>query len=236
MMGQVAVSNVVPLGCAADIDATDVIVSAQELINEIRDGRMVVVIDDENRENEGDLVIAAEYATPQAVNFMITHGRGLVCLTLDKARAEQLELPMMSAKNGTPLQTAFTVSIEAREGITTGISAFERAHTIATAINPENNASSISSPGHIFPLIAREGGVLTRDGHTEASVDLARLADLNPSGVICEILNEDGTMARLPDLIRFARKHGLKIGTIADLITYRKNRLSENMACLEQTA
>jgi 3,4-dihydroxy 2-butanone 4-phosphate synthase/GTP cyclohydrolase II len=223
-MRQAAVANVVPLARGSDLDTSDVIVSTERLVEELRAGRMVVVVDDEGRENEGDLVIAAEMATPQAINFMITHGRGLVCLALDRKRANDLALAMMVPNNGTPLQTAFTVSIEAREGITTGISAFERAHTIATAIDPSRGAEAISSPGHVFPLVARDGGVLTRDGHTEASVDLARLAGFSPSGVICEILNEDGTMARLPDLVGFARAHGLKVGTIADLIDFRRHR------------
>lgn len=217
-------AEIVPLKRDFRFDGSDVLASTETVIAELRAGRMVVIVDDEERENEGDLVIAAEMATPQMINFMITHARGLVCLTLSKRRACELSLPMMVSQNGTPLQTAFTVSIEAREGITTGISAFDRSHTIATAIDPSLGAAAISSPGHVFPLIAREGGVLVRNGHTEASVDLARLAGLNPSGVICEILNDDGTMARLPDLIEFAHTHGLKIGTIADLVEYQKNR------------
>ncbi|QCJ01098.1 3,4-dihydroxy-2-butanone-4-phosphate synthase [Agrobacterium larrymoorei] len=206
-----------------EADVADVLVSTTELIEDLRAGRMVILVDDEGRENEGDLFIAAEMATPQAINFMVTYGRGLVCLTLDQARADRLQLPMMTANNETPLQTAFTVSIEARTGITTGISAFDRAHTIATAINPSWGSEAISSPGHMFPLVAREGGVFERAGHTEASVDLARLAGMQPSGVICEILKEDGSMARLPELVAFARKHSLSVGSIADLISYRRS-------------
>lgn len=195
--------------------------SAEEIIAEARNGRMFILVDDEDRENEGDLVIPAQMATPDAVNFMATHGRGLICLTLSKSRVEELGLELMSRKNGTRHETAFTTSIEAREGVTTGISAADRARTIAVAVDASKGPEDIVTPGHIFPLIARDGGVLVRAGHTEASVDISRLAGLNPSGVICEIMNDDGTMARLDDLIPFARKHGLKIGTIADLIAYR---------------
>ncbi|MCC2601427.1 3,4-dihydroxy-2-butanone-4-phosphate synthase [Sphingopyxis yananensis] len=195
--------------------------SAEEIIAEARNGRMFILVDDEDRENEGDLVIPAQMATPDAVNFMATHGRGLICLTLAKARVDELGLELMSRKNGTRHETAFTVSIEAREGVTTGISAADRARTIAVAVDASKTVDDIVTPGHVFPLIARDGGVLVRAGHTEASVDISRLAGLNPSGVICEIMNDDGTMARLDDLIPFARKHGLKIGTIADLIAYR---------------
>lgn len=196
--------------------------SAEEIINEARNGRMFILVDDEDRENEGDLVIPAQMATPDAINFMATHGRGLICLALTRARVEQLGLNLMSANNGTRHETAFTVSIEAREGVTTGISAADRARTVAVAIDAARNAQDIVTPGHVFPLIARDGGVLVRTGHTEAAVDVARLAGLNPSGVICEVMKDDGTMARLDDLIPFAQKHKLKIGTIRDLIAYRR--------------
>lgn len=196
--------------------------TVEELIEEARAGRMFILVDDENRENEGDLVIPAQFATAEVINFMARHARGLICLALTRARVEQLGLTLMSPSNGTRHQTAFTVSIEAREGVTTGISAADRAHTIAVAINPEKGREDITTPGHVFPLIARDGGVLVRAGHTEAAVDLARLAGLNPAGVICEIMNDDGTMARLPDLIAFARRHNLRLGTIADLIAYRR--------------
>lgn len=197
--------------------------SIEEIIEEAKAGRMFILVDDETRENEGDLVIPACFATGDMINFMITHGRGLVCLALEEARAKELDLPLMvRGENKSQFQTNFTFSIEAREGVTTGISAFERAHTIATAIDPDKGSSDIVVPGHIFPLIAREGGVLTRNGHTEASVDIARLAGLNPSAVICEIIKEDGHMARLPDLEVFAEKHRLKIASIADLVNYRQ--------------
>jgi len=196
--------------------------SAEELIEEARNGRMFILVDDEDRENEGDLVIPAQFATPDAINFMARHARGLICLAMTQHRVEKLGLPLMSQSNGTRHQTAFTVSIEAREGVTTGISAADRAHTIAIAINPENGRDDIVTPGHIFPLVAREGGTLVRAGHTEAAVDIARLAGLNPAGVICEIMNDDGTMARLPDLVSFAQRHNLKLGTIADLIAHRR--------------
>ena len=192
-----------------------------EVIDEIRNGRMIVVVDDEDRENEGDLVIAAQMATPDAINFMAKHGRGLVCLAMTAERIDQLGLSLMSTDNRSQFETAFTTSIEAREGVTTGISASDRARTIAVAIDPTHGRDDIVTPGHVFPLRARDGGVLVRTGHTEAAVDLARIAGLNPSGVICEIMNEDGTMARLPDLIGFAQFHELKIATIADLIAYR---------------
>ncbi|MBB4640949.1 3,4-dihydroxy-2-butanone-4-phosphate synthase [Rhizorhapis suberifaciens] len=195
--------------------------SPEEIINEARNGRMFILVDDEDRENEGDLVIPAQMATPDAINFMATHGRGLICLTLTRARVEQLGLDLMSRKNGTRHETAFTVSIEAREGVTTGISAADRARTIAVAIDGARGREDIVTPGHVFPLVARDGGVLVRTGHTEAAVDVARLAGLNPSGVICEIMKDDGTMARMDDLIPFAQKHRLKIGTIRDLIAYR---------------
>jgi len=194
----------------------------EEIIEEARRGRMFVLVDDEERENEGDLVIPAQMATAEAINFMAKHGRGLICLALTKKRVEELGLPLMAQHNGTRHQTAFTLSIEAREGVTTGISAADRARTVSVAIDPSCSAQDIVSPGHVFPLVAREGGVLERTGHTEAAVDIARLAGLNPAGVICEIMNDDGTMARRDDLIRFAQLHGLKIGTIADLIAYRR--------------
>ncbi|WP_439532530.1 3,4-dihydroxy-2-butanone-4-phosphate synthase [Polymorphobacter sp.] len=193
----------------------------EEIIDEARNGRMFILVDDEDRENEGDLVIPAQMATPDAVNFMARHGRGLICLSLSSARVKQLGLPLMAQHNGTRHATAFTVSIEAKDGVTTGISAADRARTIAVAIDGSKGAEEIVSPGHVFPLVARDGGVLVRAGHTEAAVDVSRLAGLNPSGVICEIMNDDGTMARLPDLILFARRHGMKIGTIRDLIAYR---------------
>ncbi|HVO00744.1 MAG TPA: 3,4-dihydroxy-2-butanone-4-phosphate synthase [Candidatus Cybelea sp.] len=196
--------------------------STAEIIEEAKRGRMFVLVDDEERENEGDLVIPAQMATPEAVNFMAKHGRGLICLALERQRVEQLGLPLMSLRNGTRHQTAFTISIEARDGISTGISAFDRARTIQVAIDPAKGASDIVTPGHVFPLVARDGGVLVRTGHTEAAVDMARLAGLQPAGVICEILNDDGTMARRDDLVQFAQFHGLKIGTIADLIAYRR--------------
>ena len=192
------------------------------LIEELRAGRQIILMDDENRENEGDLVIAAEFADAQAINFMATHGRGLICLALTRERAETLELPLMTSRNNAKHHTNFTVSIEAREGVSTGISAYDRALTIKTAIAPDKDSRDLVSPGHVFPLVAREGGVLTRTGHTEAATDLARLAGLSPYGVICEIMKDDGEMARLPDLIPFAEKHGLKIGTIADLVAYRR--------------
>jgi 3,4-dihydroxy 2-butanone 4-phosphate synthase/GTP cyclohydrolase II len=204
-------------------DARDVIAPVPEAIAEIRAGRMVVLVDDEDRENEGDLCMAAEKVTPEAINFMAKYGRGLVCMPLEQAQLERLRLEMMvpDAENSAPLGTAFTISIEAREGVTTGISAADRAHTILTAIREDARPTDIVRPGHVFPLRAREGGVLRRAGQTEGSVDLARLAGLRPAGVICEIMNDDGTMARMPDLVKFARAHGLRIVTIADLIHYR---------------
>ena len=207
---------------AVERDWSVAISPTEEIINEARNGRMFILVDHEDRENEGDLVIPAQMATPDAVNFMATHGRGLICLSMPGARIDALGLPLMSSKNSSRHETAFTMSIEAREGVTTGISAHDRALTIAVAIDPTKGAADIATPGHIFPLRAREGGVLVRAGHTEAAVDISRLAGLNPAGVICEIMNEDGTMARLPDLVAFAQKHGLKIGTISDLIAYRR--------------
>jgi 3,4-dihydroxy 2-butanone 4-phosphate synthase/GTP cyclohydrolase II len=200
----------------------DAISSVEEIIEDARNGQMFILVDHEDRENEGDLVIPAQMATPNAINFMAMHGRGLICLALPGDRIDALGLPLMSPKNSSRHETAFTMSIEAREGVTTGISAHDRARTVAVAIDPTKGAADIATPGHVFPLRAREGGVLVRAGHTEAAVDVARLAGLNPAGVICEIMNEDGTMARLPDLVAFAQKHGLKIGTISDLIAYRR--------------
>ena len=200
---------------------TPVLATIEEIIDEARNGRMYILVDDEDRENEGDLIIPAQMATPQAVNFMATHGRGLICLALDKARVDTLGLTPMSRNNKESMQTAFTVSIEAKEGVTTGISAADRARTISVAIDATKGPEDIVTPGHVFPLMARDGGTLVRAGHTEAAVDISRLAGLNPSGVICEIMNEDGTMARLDDLVAFARRHDLKIGTIRDLIAYR---------------
>ena len=201
---------------------SEMISPIEEIIDEARNGRMFILVDDEGRENEGDLVIPAQMATPDAINFMARYGRGLICLAMTRERIEELGLPLMASKNESRHQTAFTVSIEAKEGVTTGISAPDRARTVATAIDPNKGAEDIATPGHVFPLLAREGGVLVRTGHTEAAVDLARLAGLNPSGVICEIMNDDGTMARRDDLIAFAQRHGLKIATIADLISYRR--------------
>jgi len=194
----------------------------EDVIADARNGRMVILVDDEDRENEGDLVIPAQMATPDTINFMAKYGRGLICLTLTNERVQELGLPMMTRRNRQRNATAFTVSIEAREGVSTGISAPDRAHTIATAIDPAKGQADIVTPGHVFPLAARNGGVLVRAGHTEAAVDIARLAGLNPSGVICEIMNDDGTMARRDDLVKFAQRHGLKIATIADLIAYRR--------------
>ena len=205
----------------ASSDETPVLVGAEEIIDEARNGRMFILVDDEDRENEGDLVIPAQMATPDAVNFMATHGRGLICLSLDRKRIDALGLEPMSRDNRESMQTAFTTSIEAKEGVTTGISAADRARTVSVAIDASKGAEDIVTPGHVFPLAARDGGVLVRAGHTEAAVDISRLAGLNPSGVICEIMNEDGSMARLDDLVNFARKHDMKIGTIRDLIEYR---------------
>ena len=212
-------------------------------IADIRAGKMVILVDDEDRENEGDLTMAAQFVTPDAVNFMATHGRGLICLALSEEQVERLKLPMMHSPGrlGPALGTAFTVSIEARQGVTTGISAADRAHTVRTAASPDVRPDEIVTPGHVFPLRARRGGVLVRTGQTEGSVDLARLAGLTPAGVICEIMNEDGSMARLPDLEQFSRKHGLRILTIADLIRYRLfterlvRRGSEAMITLDPT-
>src|SRR5881397_1134309 len=203
----------------------------EEAIEEIRHGKMVVVCDDENRENEGDLTLAAQFATPEAINFMAMHGRGLICLALTPERCDELGLDLMAAKNESPFNTAFTVSIEAAQGVTTGISAHDRAHTVQVAIDPHSKPEDIVQPGHVFPLKAKDGGVLERAGQTEAAVDLARLAGLIPAGVICEIMNEDGTMARVPDLIPYCERHGLKLVTVADLIEYRRRteKLVERM-------
>src|SRR5207248_3897203 len=216
----------------------DVLVGTEAIINEARNGRMFILVDDESRENEGDLVIPAQMATPESVNFMARHGRGLICLAITKDRADHLGLEPMTRTNRSRNETAFTVSIEAKEGITTGISAADRARTIAVAIDATYGPEAIVSPGHVFPLIAKPGGVLVRAGHTEAAVDVARLAGLNASGVICEVMREDGTMARLGDLLDFARTHGFKIGTIRDLIAYRlkKDHLVERVATAPFTA
>jgi len=196
--------------------------SIEDALEDVRNGKMIILVDEEDRENEGDLVIPAQMATPDAINFMAKYGRGLICLALTSERVRQLGLPLMAKDNRSRHTTAFTVSIEAREGVTTGISAHDRAHTITVAIDPTKASNDIASPGHVFPLVARDGGVLVRAGHTEAAVDMARLAGLYPAGVICEIMNDDGTMARLPDLVKFAQFHGLKVATIADLIAYRR--------------
>ena len=206
------------------------IASTQEIVAELRAGRMVILVDEEDRENEGDLVMAAEFVTPEAINFMARFGRGLICLTLTEERCEQLQLSMMTARNGTSYGTNFTVSIEAAEGVTTGISAADRARTVQAAVGRHAKAADIVQPGHIFPLKAQKGGVLMRAGHTEAGCDFAELAGLTPAAVICEIMNDDGTMARLPDLVEFAREHQLRIGTIADLIHYR----SQNESIVER--
>jgi 3,4-dihydroxy 2-butanone 4-phosphate synthase/GTP cyclohydrolase II len=217
-----------PLGCGkpAAYNARMPISPIPELVAELAAGRMVILVDEEDRENEGDLVLAAEHVTPEAINFMAKFGRGLICLTLTKERCERLRLPPMASRNGTAHGTAFTVSIEAREGVTTGISAADRARTVQAAVAKDATANDLVQPGHIFPLQAQDGGVLMRAGHTEAGCDLSAMAGLTPSAVICEIMNDDGSMARLPDLEIFAREHGLKIGTIADLITYRSRNES----------
>jgi 3,4-dihydroxy 2-butanone 4-phosphate synthase/GTP cyclohydrolase II len=207
---------------AVERDMADVISPIEHIIEDARNGRMFVLVDHEDRENEGDLVVPAQMATPEAINFMARYGRGLICLTLTSERVEALGLKLMSTYNSSRHETAFTISIEAREGVTTGISAHDRARTVAVAIDTSKTAADIATPGHVFPLRARDGGVLVRAGHTEAAVDISRLAGLNPSGVICEIMNDDGSMARLPDLISFAEEHRLKIGTISDLIAYRR--------------
>lgn len=222
------------MGSTSDFDGIGVPVGSQqaadfefispidEIVEEARHGRMVILVDDEGRENEGDLILPAQWCTPETINFMAKHGRGLICLAMDQGNIERLGLPLMARQNASRHQTAFTVSIEAREGVTTGISAADRARTIQVAINPTSGPQDIATPGHVFPLVARDGGVLVRTGHTEAAVDIARMAGLIPAGVICEIMNDDGNMARLPDLVKFAQFHGIKIGTIADLISYRR--------------
>jgi len=216
----------------------EIVSPIEEIIEEARNGRMFILVDDEGRENEGDLVIPAQMATPESINFMARFGRGLICLAMTRARIEELGLSLMERKNESRLETAFTVSIEAREGVTTGISAPDRARTIAVAIDPSKGPGDVVTPGHVFPLMAREGGVLVRTGHTEAAVDLARLAGLNPAGVICEIMKDDGTMARRDDLIAFAQRHGLKIATIADLIAYcsKHDRIVEQVLQSEITS
>lgn len=205
----------------------DVLSSIEEIIADMRNGKPVIIVDDEDRENEGDLIIPAQMATPENINFMAKEGRGLICLPMEEQMVDRLGLHLMGRGNNSQHRTAFTVSIEAKEGVTTGISAADRAHTIQTAINPDNGPDTIATPGHVFPLMAREGGVLVRAGHTEAAVDLSKLAGFSGAGVICEIMNDDGTMARLTDLVAFAQLHNLKIGSIADLISYR--RRNENM-------
>ncbi len=218
-----------------ELSRTTRLAPIEDILADVRAGRMVVVVDDEGRENEGDLIVAAEKADAAAVNFMAKHGRGLICLALTRQRVEDLQLPLMAPRNLSRHQTAFTVSIEAREGVTTGISAADRARTIAVAIDAKKGKDDIQSPGHVFPLVARDGGVLVRAGHTEASVDLARLAGFTPAGVICEIMNDDGTMARLPQLLEFAAQHGLKVASIADLIAYRRRHDTIIRRALETT-
>jgi 3,4-dihydroxy 2-butanone 4-phosphate synthase/GTP cyclohydrolase II len=203
-------------------DWSDAISSVEEILEDAANGKMFILVDHEDRENEGDLVIPAQWATPDVINFMATHGRGLICLSMMSERIDQLGLGLMSTNNSSRHETAFTTSIEAREGVTTGISAADRARTVQVAIDASKGAADIATPGHVFPLRAKDGGVLVRAGHTEAAVDISRLAGLTPAGVICEIMNEDGSMARLPDLVAFAQLHGLKIGTISDLIGYRR--------------
>lgn len=207
---------------AADTPHESAISPIEDIIEDARNGRPYILVDAEDRENEGDVIIPAQFATPDQINFMAKHARGLICLSISADRARALRLPPMAIDNQSGHGTAFTVSIEAREGVTTGISAHDRAHTIAVAVDPTKRADDIVSPGHVFPLVAKDGGVLVRAGHTEAAVDISRMAGLNPAGVICEIMKDDGSMARLPDLISFAQLHGLKIGTIADLIAYRR--------------
>lgn len=210
-----------------ETDLRNAISPIKDIIDAARQGQMFILVDHEDRENEGDLVIAAEFADAKAINFMATHGRGLICLPMTADRVDHLGLPMMAVNNSSRHETPFTVSIEAREGVSTGISAQDRAHTVAVAINEQNTMAHLATPGHIFPLRARGGGVLVRAGHTEAAVDIARLAGLKPAGVICEIMKSDGSMARLPDLVTFAKDHGMKIGTISDLIAYRS--LNDNL-------
>ncbi len=199
--------------------------SIEEIVADISVGKPVIIVDDETRENEGDIIVAAQAITPELINFMAKEARGLICMPIEKSIAERLDLHLIGCGDNTPHQTAFTESIEAKEGVTTGISAADRAHTILTALHPDSSTKTIATPGHIFPLIARSGGVLERNGHTEAAVDLSKLAGFSGAGVICEIMNDDGTMARLDDLVVYAKKHDLKIGTIADLVEYRKNNM-----------
>lgn len=208
-------------GSVSDADVS-AISPIEDIIEDARNGRPYILVDAEDRENEGDVIIPAQFATPEQINFMAKHARGLICLSITAERARQLRLPPMSSDNQSGHGTAFTISIEAREGVTTGISAHDRARTIAVAVDPTKGVEDVVSPGHVFPLVARDGGVLVRAGHTEAAVDISRMAGLNPAGVICEIMKDDGSMARLPDLVGFAQLHGLKIGTIADLIAYRR--------------
>jgi 3,4-dihydroxy 2-butanone 4-phosphate synthase / GTP cyclohydrolase II len=205
-----------------NMNKDDPISPIEDIIEDAREGRPYILVDAEDRENEGDVIIPAQMATPEQINFMAKHARGLICLAINSQRARELRLPPMTSENESGHGTAFTISIEAREGVTTGISAHDRSRTISVAIDPTKSANDIVSPGHVFPLVAKEGGVLVRAGHTEAAVDISRLAGLYPAGVICEVMNDDGSMARLPDLIAFAQLHGLKIGTIADLIAYRR--------------
>ncbi len=219
---------------ARTIEDMDAISSIDDILEDIRNGRMVILVDDEDRENEGDLIIPAQFATPDHINFMATHGRGLICLAMDQASIDRLGLPPMTARNTEAYSTAFTVSIEAKHGVTTGISAPDRARTIQVAIDPQSTSNDIVMPGHIFPLSAKDGGTLVRTGHTEAAVDLAKLCGLRPAGVICEIMKDDGEMARLPDLISFAQLHGMKIGTIADLVSYRLSR-EKNITRLDES-
>jgi 3,4-dihydroxy 2-butanone 4-phosphate synthase/GTP cyclohydrolase II len=212
-----------PGGHASEDDTfTSAISPIEDILEDARNGRPYILVDAEDRENEGDVIIPAQFATPEQINFMAKHARGLICLSITAERSRQLRLPPMASDNQSGHGTAFTVSIEAREGVTTGISAHDRAHTIAVAIDPTKGPDDIVSPGHVFPLVAKDGGVLVRAGHTEAAVDISRMAGLNPAGVICEIMKDDGSMARLPDLVAFAQLHGLKIGTIADLIAHRR--------------
>jgi 3,4-dihydroxy 2-butanone 4-phosphate synthase/GTP cyclohydrolase II len=218
----------------ANADHAEYLSTIEDILDDARNGRMFVLVDDEGRENEGDLIVPAQMATPEAVNFMAKFGRGLICLAMTRKRCEDLRLPLMAAHNQSRHSTAFTTSIEAREGVTTGISAADRARTIAVAIDPSSSREDLATPGHVFPLVAKDGGVLVRAGHTEAAVDISRLAGLIPAGVICEIMNDDGTMARLSDLVKFAQLHGLRIGTIADLIAYR--RRNERLVKLEAEA
>lgn len=231
-MGQLSTESAMSITEQSSSVAPSAIASVPEIIAELRAGRLVILVDEEDRENEGDLVMAAEFVTPEAINFMVTHARGLVCLTLTEERCRQLDLPLMASRNGTRFGTNFTMSIEAAEGVDTGISAADRARTIQVAVARDAKPSDLVQPGHIFPVQAVRGGVLVRAGHTEAGCDLTALAGLTPAAVICEILKPDGTMARLPDLIEFAREHGLKIGTIADLIQYR----SEHESMVERIA